>query len=372
MQRITWVILITTTAFIAGCGSTKALAPPISIVSSAPMELPYSKSLDDAKAEVRSAVDSLMIDETAIAYRDREIAKLGTDGAFTLNDTMENRRSIATGTFKDALRGLLARERAGIFTLTKMSSSLRPNGNTDHATFTVSGDGTSGTVSGNMRIGENFCWDDGHDRTCYQQESYDYKLDGTWDAGGRDLLLKYTLTQEKHITQFSLDSKLDQEALVRVLRGLAEAGVAASRKDVDQRGKDAVRTAVRTISGTLANRLDIRPDKEIQIAERLYQVGFETAVGRLQRQLGTYKYDSKNSTFSFTDTLSLQLLGLQHYSQIVFTVKLFPERAATAVVYELKYTPIDDRLTNRQVFTEADAIERVSAHMDKIKGLLTK
>jgi hypothetical protein len=377
MSRI--ILCIFAFSSLIGCATINNLttAKPVSGSSSSELRLPDIRTLDSARNDIRSRVQNIMYDKAAEVFRDKELSTISENALLSLPDTDETRLNLVRRAVEEQISTAIRERNSDIFTMTRwIPYNHTANGDILDFDFKLDpiSKASKGVYSGTFNIGRKYCYSSREvGRYCDDKEIYKVALNGTYSVGTTSLELTYNASQIDHDGSLGLSSKLRLEPLSLEMSRLATSTVNAAHNEVDNRYKNLVNGAVATITGRLERRVISRPVEVATIGESTFQLGFETAMARLQRRLDKFKYDKDNSTFVFDlDRHEETWYGKKVPMREQITVKLFPEKNNTVVVYKLEYLPVYDDLADKNLYTVADAKARVNAIIAQVESNLKK
>lgn len=106
-------------------------------------------------------------------------------------------------------------------------------------------------------------------------------------------------------------------------------------------------------------------------SEKIYNVSQSVAISRIQRAVKAFKFEDKDSIFTFKGSIDLISKNQYMSRDIIFSVNVFPEaNSRTAVIYKLEFPPVDDTLTKNVVFSEEKAHDVFNQYINIMTKIL--
>ncbi len=374
IRSLYFLSILTLSAYLGGCASTPKAPVIITGSASAPQALPYSHSAESFTADVTARVGDAAKDEAI-----RQWLKSGLDkGAATAIERFEfanneaGRAKLVDWLTKKQLGEALVA--GGGFIMTKKSNIYGDKGEIKNVSVrlgTASDD--SQPFSGSMTIGKSFSYYNSSTReTTYDQESYAAKLDGSlaWLADGT-LNATWKLTEGEHKSSFGLDSKFSlagaSEELARTITGV-RAKLDAEYAELVTKTATAVKSR---IAGRYVSKEVKASDAGAFFKEATYPVEHKTAIARIQRLYGQWKFDPTDSTFSMKENSRYDDVA-KNWVRFSLMVSLFPEGNKTVVVFKVPHTSVQDQITQQVIFGVREAAESFTADIAAIEAKLSK
>jgi len=338
---------------------------------------PYSRNIEDAEKEVKAGVADLMIDQAAEKFRDDRLARMRQelDGKLLLVSYSPGSHDrvlehLVDTKFRKALDGKVGyKTTSNRDNLEKLPRKIfvysgkldkKTNGN-----IPFSSEFTVGTLYGhyNVLTRQNYNYTD--DYTIGIDGIFTWTVDGALDA-------KWTLNGKTHQVAKGVDSVLSMKDMSNALEGSFGDVKDYFHSPIDKVYDDEVKNVIYDIKLTLDRRLSSKREMET-FKDVTYNVNFETAVSRLQRLNDDFKYDKDASTFIYNEkTYTKNFIGKSTSLKSNIIVKLFPEKSATAVKYQIKYSRLRDKLTDRDLFGLEDAAAEHVKLIAAIEGVLNR
>jgi hypothetical protein len=365
-------LLAVLVAAVPGCAS--APKPPVLGGAKVTIGLPYSRNVADAVLQVQKETDPFMVDAAARSFRDTVTAKMKTIAPrLVIDNSAKTRKAIAEQVITD-FEFIIRHNRNSFFTVKRHM----PNQYKKEAEFNWSVKSSPdepedrGSFAGDFIVGELFCYSPQTGQTyCNDHENYLLGLTGRYAYSKPDTFeLTYSLQVKKHKSPIGLDSELDMNALVSEFDNAVEQAGKESRAKVDKEYNDSISSAVYEINFRLSQRLQVGDVQTVTLKESSFSTNFETSIARLQRRLDKYKYDNSNSTFVFAGDRAETFLGRSVALKEALTVKVFPEKTGTVVVYKLDYNQINDALTNKSLYSKKEASAFYQSQIETINRIL--
>jgi hypothetical protein len=367
------LLLAVLVAAVSGCAT--APKPPVFGGAKVNTGLPYSRNVADAVLAVQKETDSFMVDAAALSFRDTVTTKMKTIAPLLVVDNSPETRKKIARQILDDFELVIRQNRHGFFAINRhMQEQYRKDAEFNWNVISNPAEPEDrGSFAGDFLVGELFCFSAQPGKTyCNDHENYLLGLTGTYSYSNPDTLeLTYSLQIKGHNSPIGLDSKLDMDILVSEFNKAIELTVKKSRTNVDRQYNESVSSAVYEINFRLSQRLLVGGAQTVTLKESSFSTNFETSIARLQRRLDKYKYDNSNSTFVFTGDRTETFLGQKVDLKEGLTVKVFPEKTGTVVVYKLDYKQINDALTNKSLYSEKEASAFYQSQIDVINRILT-
>lgn len=106
--------------------------------------------------------------------------------------------------------------------------------------------------------------------------------------------------------------------------------------------------------------------------EKTFRIDFASAKSRLQRSLGTFKYDGDTSAFTFEDAFDNPVIGTDTRVRHQYVLSLFPDRNDTVIVFSGEYGAFRDSFGGPDKYGKEAYEKAMNGYMATVSKLLSK
>ena len=375
MTRIMYFLsILILSAMLGGCASGPVI---VSGNATASQLLPYNRNAEGFVNDVTTKVGTAANDEVTKEWL-KAILESNAQSSVKLFDYPNNedgRARMATRlTSKMFPAGLIE---GGKFMMTHQSNMYRAKDDIKDVSIWLgnASDGATGTqpLTGTMRIGKMFSYYNASTRTTTaEEESYTASLDGSlaWLADG-SLTANWKLTKGEYKSSIGRSSEFSLQGASSGL-GLA---ITSARWQLDSEYDEMVSKVAESAKQKIKSRYTTREikddDQRALLKEVTFPVELKTAISRIQRLYGKWKFDPNSSTFSF-ENQGQNVNTANVWARSGLMISLFPEGNKTVVVFKVPHTLVSDTFTSKVLFGLNEASATFAADISAIEAKLSK
>lgn len=270
--------------FAFGCAGFQP-QPPVNSFVLTKYSSNYSRNVEGLIKDVKSKTEEYMVDKAAVKYRDKIIKQMREEAEPKLNYVVDdNEKKLIAERIVTLIENSLRENHQYLYKIEDMDTRYSLYDKIANSDVKINDivSPENGSFGGSFRIGEFFKISSAYrDPNPFREETFIFKLSGKYSFGDNSLKVDYAVQEIDHLGSKGITATLNRNGLITKLDEIPAKAISAGPQKIDNIYSYWVVHSTHEISNRLRSRIDVLPQKDMEIKEVSYNVDFETAVARI-------------------------------------------------------------------------------------------